>query len=247
MLQRKRSRTPATPPCASPSLRVKGASCLSPSLRPRALSQQPAPASREHEHEHEHEHEPDTNGCSRLVRIRDRIIPFQQAACKRESRAARPNEPSVQAREACRALILAREADLKAEGRAKMQTDDELCHRAASGASGKGPAIRSQIEREQAKMNHISQLKARNVETYNTEASFLLWGNVAEQCYDKLAEAALRANAGNSSVTKRRETQGAAFRACNHEPAMLALALARRQANDAATLGATVRAQRRRG
>lgn len=84
-------------------------------------------------------------------------------------------------------------------------------YRASGGSSGKGPALRAQVSHEQMKLNHVAQLKARNVESYNSEASFLLCGNRADQCYDRLAESALRANAGNSCVTKRLPTQGAGF------------------------------------
>ena len=151
------------------------------------------------------------NEGKRLVRVKNRVVAFKRAPCKRASRAARPSEPSDQAREVCRDLVHAREGELKGAGRTKLQADDLLRYRAGGASGGKGPAIRAQVEQEQAKMNHVAQLKARNVETYNNEASFLLWGNTAEQCYDKLAESALRANAGNSCVTKRQPTQGAGF------------------------------------
>ena len=152
----------------------------------------------------------------RLVRIKERVIPFKRAPCKRPSRAARPSEPSSQARDICRQLVQTREGELKGAGRTRLPADDSVRYRSGGASGGKGPAIRAQVGQEQAKMNHIAQLKARNIETYNAEASFLLWGNTAEQCYDRLAESALRANAGNSCVTKRQPTQGAGYQSECH-------------------------------
>ena len=153
-----------------------------------------------------------TPAGTRLVKIKERVVTMTRAPCKRASRAARPNEPSVKAREVCRSLVQTREGELKGQGRTKLSADDLLRYRAGAPSGGKGPAIRAQQPEEQSKMNHIAQLKAKNVETHNTEASFLMWGQTAEQCYDRLAESALRSNAVNSSVTKRKETQGAAYR-----------------------------------
>jgi len=148
---------------------------------------------------------------TRVVRIKDKVVQFKKAPMKRASRAAKASEPSVISRRVCQQLIATREGELKRVGRTKLGADDNIKYRAGSASGGRGPAVRAQVEHEQARMNHIAALKARNVETYNNEASFLLWGNTSEQCYDKLAESALRANAGNSSVTKRRDTQGAAY------------------------------------
>jgi len=174
---------------------------------------------------------------TRFVQIKDRVVAFKRAPCKRASRAARPSEPSTQARDVCRQLIQAREGELKGQGRTRVSADDHVRYRSGAPSGGKGPAIRAQQPEEQSRMNHIAQLKAKNVETHNNEASFLLWGNTAEmvrahilhnpervprpqltssisvceQCYDRLAESALRSNAVNSSVTKRKETQGAAY------------------------------------
>ena len=145
---------------------------------------------------------------TRLVRIKDQVVKFKRAPMKRASRAARPSEPSQMSRRVCMQLIQTRETELKRNGRTKLSPDDTIKYRSGSASGGRGPAVRAQVEQEQARMNHIATLKARNVETYNNEASFLLWGNTSEQCYDKLAESALRANAGNSSVTKRNATQG---------------------------------------
>ena len=117
---------------------------------------------------------------TRLVKIKERVVTMTRAPCKRASRAARPNEPSAKARDVCRTLVQTREGELKGQGRTKLSADDLVRYRAGAPSGGKGPAIRAQQSEEQSKMNHIAQLKAKNVETHNTEASFLLWGNTAE-------------------------------------------------------------------
>ena len=134
----------------------------------------------------------------------------RRAPLARASRAARPSEPSANALSVCAAIVRRREGELKGEGRTKLAADDTTRFR-ASQCSGKGPSARAQQEEEQAKINHIAQLKAKNVETHNQAASWLLWGNTAEQCYDQLAESALRSNAVNSAIAKKKEKQGAAY------------------------------------
>ena len=148
---------------------------------------------------------------TRVVRLKERLVRFNRAPCKRASRAARPSEPSQVSRSVCMQLIQTREVELKRGGRTRLAADDIIRYRSGSASGGRGPSVRAQVENEQARMNHLAALKARNVESYNTEASFLLWGNTSEQCYDKLAESALRANAGGAAITKRKDTQGAAF------------------------------------
>ncbi|MGZ0213874.1 MAG: hypothetical protein ACKVI4_15480, partial [Actinomycetales bacterium] len=145
---------------------------------------------------------------TRVVRIKDRDVVFKRAPCKRASRAARPSEPSARAKEVCSGIVKRREGELKGEGRQKLAADDLVRFRAVQ-ASGKGPSAHARREEEQAKINHIVQLKAKNLEAHNQAASWLLWGNTAEQCYDQLAEAALRANAVNSAIVKKKEKQGA--------------------------------------
>lgn len=148
----------------------------------------------------------------RKVRIKERVVTFKRAACKRPSRAARPSEPSPRAKDTCKRIIAQRESELKGAGRTRLMADDYQKYRASSSSGGKGPSVVAAMEAEQSRMNHIAQLKAKTVETHNNEASWLLWGNTAEQSYDRLAESALRSNSVNSSITKRKETQGAAYR-----------------------------------
>ena len=156
-----------------------------------------------------HAHPPNA-GVARVVRVKDRVVPFKRAPCKRASRAARPSEPSANAAQVCAEIVRRREGELKGEGRTKLAADDVAKYRATA-VSGKGPSAHARLEEEQAKINHIAQLKAKNVETHNQAASWLLWGNTAEQCYDQLAESALRSNAVNSAIAKKKEKQGAAY------------------------------------
>ena len=135
---------------------------------------------------------------------------FKRAPCKRASRAARPSEPSANAAQVCAEIVRRREGELKGEGRTKLAADDAARYRSAP-VTGKGPSAHARREEEQAKINHIAQLKAKNVETHNQAASWLLWGNTAVQCYDQLAESALRSNAVNSAIAKKKEKQGAAY------------------------------------
>ena len=161
--------------------------------------------------------------------VRGETIALKTATTKRASRAARPSEPSLAAY--LTATALAREAELvlKAEGRTKL-TATEGGWRAggavgfqvtggavasmpaiASGSGGKGPSVRALHEQEQQRTNHVAALKARHVDSKNFDPSWVLNGLAAPQCYDKLVEAALSSNAVNDSVTKRRDTQGAAL------------------------------------
>jgi len=162
----------------------------------------------------------------RLVKLKEKVIKFKRAPTKRASRAARPSDPSPRAKDVCRSIIAEREQELKSVGRTKQMADDVVRYRASS-SGGKGPSVRAGNEQEQAKMNHIAQIKAKNIDSHNTEASWLLWGNTAEQCYDRLAESALRSNAVNSSVVKRRETQAASYQSKLPAPTRHILKLAR--------------------
>ena len=152
-------------------------------------------------------------GGVRLVRVKGRVVEMKRAPCKRESRAARPSEPSAYAVQVCTDIVRRREGELKVgEGRGKLAPDDNSRYRSTTASvSGRGPSAHARREEEQAKINHIAQLKAKNIETHNQAASWLLWGNTAEQCYDQLAESALRSNANNSAICKKKEKQGAAY------------------------------------
>jgi hypothetical protein len=147
---------------------------------------------------------------TRLVRVKDAVIQFTRSPYQRASRAARPNEPSSTACAARKRLATQAELELKREGRTRVVMDNHVRQR-ASGAGGKGPSVHAQSDELQPRMNHIAQLKAKNIETGNQTPSWLLCGKTADQCYDQLAESALRANAVNSGIVKRKDTQGANY------------------------------------
>lgn len=98
-----------------------------------------------------------------------------------------------------------------------------------------------ECERDQCKMNHlacellpssanhptpgifsvcatlVSAIKAKDVDTHNTEPAFLLGGFTAPMLWDRLAESSLKSNAVNSSVLGRKKTQGMPPTATMHE------------------------------
>lgn len=155
---------------------------------------------------------------TRLVRVRERVVKFKRATMPRASRAARASETSRRVRDMCKALVTQREQELKTIGRTRLNADDQLRPRTGASASGKGPSVRAAREYEQARINHIASLKSRNIDTHNVEVSWLLAGRTAEQMYDRLAESALRANAVNSAITKRKYTQGANYQSTYASP-----------------------------
>ena len=136
-----------------------------------------------------------------------------RANCARASRAARACDPSAQA--LARMASIATEK-LRAFEEANMQRAPAECafrsHRAGISSGGKGPGVRTMLC-EQGRMNHIAALKAKDVDTNNSEPAYLLGGEVAPLAWDRLAESSIKANAVNSSVLGRRKTQGACRRA----------------------------------
>ena len=139
-------------------------------------------------------------------------VAVKQADFPRASRAARASVPSEKVRsEGLRLyaeLTSALEARTDTE-RATLTTQAFRSHRASTGASGKGPGIRT-TQRDQARINHLAAIKANDVSTNNSEPPFLLGGYTAPMLWDRLAESSLRSNAVNSSVLGRKKTEGAA-------------------------------------
>ena len=119
----------------------------------------------------------------RLVRVKTRVIAFKRAMCKRPSRAARPNEPSARAKDTSKRIVVQHEAELKSSGRSRLAADDFQRYRMNASSGGKTHCVVAVCTKEQARINHIAQLKAKTVETHNNEASWLLWGNTAEQVW----------------------------------------------------------------
>ena len=167
-----------------------------------------------------------TKPGTRLVRIEcggeSRIVEFTQATCERASRMAMPPETASKS-VVDRQLKAIREHDIemrqqgripwmKEPARLASASVDRLMgirHPSECMATFRGPSIRAPRECDQRRMDHLASVKSHNVESENREASFLLCGASSEQKYDRLAESALRANAGNSSVTNKKGTQGA--------------------------------------
>lgn len=56
----------------------------------------------------------------------------------------------------------------------------------------------------------LAAIKAKDVDTHNTEPAFLLGGFTSPMLWDRLAESSLKSNAVNSSVLGRKKTQGTA-------------------------------------
>jgi hypothetical protein len=150
-------------------------------------------------------------GAVRVVLSNGVVVKLHRAETRRASRAARPMEPSSATQDLVSAMLSHLEQSLLAEGRTRLQSSEAHKQRLQGVMGGyKGPGVRAETAEEQAKTNHIASLKARTVDA-EQEASYLLCGLVAEKCYDRLAEAAFRTNAVQSSILDRRDTQGASY------------------------------------
>lgn len=119
----------------------------------------------------------------------------------RASRAARARDPDWRAKRESSKIIDKRHQEIKELGYEKAPRDLQAfrSHRMNTSTGGKGPGVRTVAE-EQLKMNHIVSLKAKNVDSNNTEPAFLLGGFTAPMLWDRLAESSLSSNAVNSSV-----------------------------------------------
>ena len=124
---------------------------------------------------------------------------------------ARPALPTADARALAINVIADTEDDLHRRGLLKIANAPPV---RASKESGKAPAIRNNGLHEsgasQAVLNHICALKSKCVNSGCGEPSWLVdTYSQAPSMYGKLAAAAIKSNAVNSSVTKRSKTQGA--------------------------------------
>ena len=131
-----------------------------------------------------------------------------KASCSRASRMARPCDPTQIATDHAHRIVIDRFRKIRDKGIEKAPRDTHAfrVQRHYNGPVN-GHGSRS---RDSGKMNHIASIKAKDVDTNNTEPAFLLGGHTAPMKYDRLAENCLRANALNSSVMGRKKTQGAA-------------------------------------
>ena len=140
-----------------------------------------------------------------------------KANCLRASRAARASDPSEDAAQKAyekrdQALRMFRKLGIE---RAPRELNASKSFRQPSCTGARGSAVRTNTE-DQSRMNHLAALKAKDIDTNNTEPAFLLGGFTAPLLWDRLAENSLRSNAVNSSVMNRKKTQGASnqARAC---------------------------------
>lgn len=129
-------------------------------------------------------------------------IPMKKATCQRASRAARANDPSSEATMRAYNLMYQTFQRIKREKieRAPREFQAFKSFKPSSGSGGKGVAVRTS-QQHQSKMNHLASLKAKDVDTNNTEPAFLLGGFTAPLLWDRLAENSLKSNAVNSSVS----------------------------------------------
>ena len=160
----------------------------------------------------------------------------------RASRMARARNPSSAAHDIAYQVVTKRFSEIRAMDLERAPKDYRAfkSHRVNLGSGGKGPGVLT-CERDQCKMNHlacellpssanhptpgifsvcatlVSAIKAKDVDTHNTEPAFLLGGFTAPMLWDRLAESSLKSNAVNSSVLGRKKTQGMPPTATMHE------------------------------
>jgi len=129
-------------------------------------------------------------------------IPMKKATCQRASRAARANDPSSEATMRAYNIMYQRFQAIRRDKveRAPWGVQAFKSFKPTSGSGGKGVAVRTS-KQHQSKMNHLASIKAKDVDTNNTEPAFLLGGFTAPMLWDRLAENSLKSNAVNSSVS----------------------------------------------
>lgn len=138
-------------------------------------------------------------------------VAMTKASFPRASRAARASDPGEHAKKKAYDIVIKRLKEIREMQLEKAPKDTQAfkSHRVNLGSGGKGPGVRTSA-RDQNRMNHIASIKAKDVDTNNTEPAFLLGGFTAPMLWDRLAESSLKSNAVNSSVMGRKKTQGAA-------------------------------------
>ena len=137
---------------------------------------------------------------------------MQRAQCQRTSRAARACDPSSDAKHAATVACDEVQLRLQRDGWVQARGNVPASARASANAlhaGSTGPGVRTHVL-DQRRMNHIAAIKAKDVDTTNTEPAFLLGGHTAPMLWDRLAESLLKANAVHCSETNLRKSQGAA-------------------------------------
>lgn len=183
-----------------------------------------------------HEQNNSCNSSSGVISIKDRTILLKRADCKRASRAGIARPPSLDARLRAREAIQAKEEEFLNQKRTLLTQKYEKTSRAGSTGSYKTNHRFSILHNGTAKLTHLQSLKSRTVDQFNTEPGYLLCDRTAELQYDRLAESALRANAGSQAVTKRRATQGASNQTPRINSRSIGMAAAVQTANASITI-----------
>lgn len=131
-----------------------------------------------------------------------RDVPMKKADCARASRAARASDPSSEGTTRAYAAMYESFQQIRKAGieRAPKGSQAFKPYKSQSTSGGKGSAVKTSTEYQQ-KMNHLAALKAKDIDSQNTEPAFLLGGFTTNMLWDRLAENSLKSNAVNSSVS----------------------------------------------
>lgn len=133
-----------------------------------------------------------------------------RASFPRASRMARASDPTTHATKNAQQRMFERLKSLQDQGFERASTESGSVRLGrVTGGGGKGPNVVAQNVDAQTVLNHLVALKSKDLDSNNSEPAFLLGGFVAPMLYDRLAEASLRSNANNSSVTNRKKTESA--------------------------------------
>lgn len=146
-----------------------------------------------------------------------RDVHMKRADCARASRAARASDPSSSATMQAYNLMYDSFQKIREMGveRAPKEQHGLKSTKTLLASGNKGAAVKTSTE-SQAKMNHLAALKAKDVDSQNTEPAFLLGGFTTPMMWDRLAENSLKSNAVNSSVLNRKKTQGVFYAHFTH-------------------------------
>ena len=124
----------------------------------------------------------DALSAPRLVAAPSFGAPMTTASCKRASRMAVPAKPSRDAAARATACVVDAERALLAQNPRlqRLPADDNVRFKLASASTGKGPAVKADAGdaasdgAAQARMNHMSSIKSRHVDSSTQEPTWLL-------------------------------------------------------------------------
>jgi hypothetical protein len=145
-----------------------------------------------------------THNISKLYSIYESTMDLhmKKATCQRASRAARASDPSSAGTMQAYNIMYEKYQQIKRERieRASLESQTYKKMKPLYCLSGKAIA-NAASQQDQSKINHLASLKAKDIDTNNTEPAFLLGGFTCPMKWDRLAENSLRSNAVNSSVS----------------------------------------------